>query len=468
MMDDLQIFLPYLEQHLKDLNGSHLNFSLSSLNFSLKDVLHDDSMHERNLLMYYLMGICGMSVCAFGIIGNILSAVILTRTSMKSGTYSYLTALSISDLLFLILTMFILSRDSEKPLQEITWGKSYYIKLFPYIHPAAITFQVTSIWLTCAFTVDRYIMICHPFKAERWFKISTARKSIVGVFLAGLLFNMIRFFEYESSEITVSNDTNRRQLVIKLTDLGSSEGFREIVHSWLYLTCVAGFPFLSLLVLNIFLIHAVHESKKKGKLINAREKRRNDTTIMLIGVVVIFLTCQGPALISRMIWAFDYQKAFVSTPWYTFNEVSNFLVILNSAINIVPYYFFGKRFRNQFWKIFCKCFFTKEEIRRLSRKLSTSMHENHTSVVKQGDMSGLNQLKVFNKSKAFSQLAQKYRSVPVNHEVLSAQVEENGPQINDKSEQNGRNILRVNFELNGNCRAEVDPCDTCQTKVSLL
>jgi hypothetical protein len=311
-------------------------------------------------------------------------------------------------------------------------------------------------------------MICHPFKAERWCKISAARKAIGAVFLAGLLFNMIRFFEYEYSEITVANDTARRQLVIKLTDLGNSEEFREIVHSWLYLTCVAGFPFLSLLVLNIFLIHAVHESRKKGKLINAREKRRNDTTIMLIGVVVIFLICQGPALISRMIWAFDYQKAFVSTPWYTFNEVSNFLVILNSAINIVPYYFFGKRFRNQFWTIFCKCFFTKEEIRRLSRKLSTSMHENHNNVVKLDDSNGLHQIQVFQKAKAFSQYAQRYRSIPGNDEVQNAQKEEARPVIS--GEQNGHNVLRVNFELNGNCKAEVDPstCNTCHTNVSSL
>lgn len=271
MMDDLNFLSPYFELNLDFLNHSLFNFSLASLNISLSEVYHDDSMYQRNLLMYYLMGICGMAVCAFGIIGNILSIIVLTRTCMKSSTYSYLTALSVSDLLFLILTMFILSRDSEKPNQEISWGKPFYIKLFPFVHPSAITFQVTSIWLTCAFTVDRYIMICHPFKAERWCKLSTARKTIVGVFVAGLLFNVIRFFEYESSEITVStNDTNPRQLVIKLTDLGNSEEFREIVHSWLYLTCVAGIPFLSLLVLNIFLIHAVHESRKKGKQINAK------------------------------------------------------------------------------------------------------------------------------------------------------------------------------------------------------
>ena len=460
MMEDLDFFSPYFEFNLDELNISLLNFSWSNLNLSLNNVYHDDSMYHRNLLMYYLMGICGMAVCAFGIIGNILSIVVLTRTCMRSSTYSYLTALSVSDLLFLILTMFILSRDSEEPHKEITWGKPFYIRLFPFIHPAAITFQVTSIWLTCAFTVDRYVMICHPFRSERWCKVSTARKVIVTVFFAGVVFNIIRFFEYEASEITVSNnDTNPRQLVIKLTDLGNSEEFREIVHSWLYLTCVAGIPFLSLLVLNIFLIHAVHESRKKGKQINAKERRRNDTTIMLIGVVVIFLICQGPALISRMIWAFDYQKAFVSAPWYTFNEVSNFLVILNSAVNIVPYYFFGKRFRSEFWKIFCKCLFTKEEIRTLTRKLSVTVMERQNSMVSQQDGQGVTQLQVFQNSKAFKKLSKKYQSVPrTDNDIMHS------PTSNGKCEQNGRRNLRVNFEPNGNCRAHVDICDTCQTK----
>jgi len=83
--------------------------------------------------------------------------------------------------------------------------------------------------------------------------------------------------------------------------------------------------------------------------------RRIDTTVMLIGVVVIFLVCQFPALVSRIIWAFadDPSRAFTDLPLYALNETANFLILLNSSVNIVPYYFFGRRFRRQFLALFC-------------------------------------------------------------------------------------------------------------------
>jgi hypothetical protein len=83
--------------------------------------------------------------------------------------------------------------------------------------------------------------------------------------------------------------------------------------------------------------------------------KRIDTTVMLIGVVVIFIVCQFPALVSRTLWAFeeDPSAAFTRLPMYTLNEVANFLVLLNSSVNIVPYYFFGRRFRRQFLALFC-------------------------------------------------------------------------------------------------------------------
>lgn len=63
----------------------------------------------------------------------------------------------------------------------------------------------------CVFIVDRYIMICYLFKVEWWCKFLMVWKMIVGVFVVGLLFNVICFFEYEFLEIIVLiNDINFR------------------------------------------------------------------------------------------------------------------------------------------------------------------------------------------------------------------------------------------------------------------
>lgn len=341
-----------------------------------------DTKHDMELLNYYLMGICGTTVCCIGIICNILSVIVLTRRVMNSSTYSYLSALAVCDTLALFFTLILYSEDTKYPVKgELQWSAPAYVYLFPFVHPAAITFQVTAIWLTLAFTVDRYIMICHPFKAEKLCTVGRARKVIIGLVLSGIIFNIPRFLEYKTGETLVPTYDNRVESrpVVKYTSLGLDKVFIDLVHSYLYLVFVCGIPFVTLSVLNSFLIYAVHLSRKKGRQINAKEKKRNDTTVMLIGVVVIFLICQVPALIARMVYAIDFTYATTSVPFHIINEVGNFLVIINSAINIVPYYFFGKRFRKEFWRLFCTCCLTRSERWKMNRNLSFSIDKRRIS-----------------------------------------------------------------------------------------
>ncbi|KAL4226793.1 obsolete signal transducer [Mactra antiquata] len=402
MMDDM-----YSEEYLNSLGikisfnfteefGPHGNHSYENKTMDAED----DTNYEKALLNYYLMGIGGTTLCAVGIVCNILSVIVLTRRVMNSSTYSYLAALAVCDTLALFLTMVmnLLSEDTTYPVKgAIDWTKPAYALLFPYLHPAAVTFQVTSIWLTLAFTVDRYIMICHPFKAERMCSTGRARKVIIGIYILGMVFNIPRFLEYKSSSIPVpsANGDVKTLLLVEYTSIGNNQLFIDIVHSYMYLTFVCVIPFLTLAILNTFLMYAVHMSKKNARLINAKEKKRNDTTVMLIGVIILFLVCQGPALISRMVYAIDIQRATASMTYHKVNEVGNFLVIVNSAINIVPYYFFGKRFRREFWRLFCKCFLSKNELKKMKRSLSFSIDNrrrvSQCSMASQYEMNGYNQ-----------------------------------------------------------------------------
>lgn len=69
------------------------------------------------------------AVVAVGVVGNMLSVVVLTREPMKSSTSTYLTALAVSDL-FYLLFVFTISFENYSWIVEA----DYYIywKWYPY------------------------------------------------------------------------------------------------------------------------------------------------------------------------------------------------------------------------------------------------------------------------------------------------------------------------------------------------
>lgn len=84
---------------------------LSSLN--LVRPTHDPRHHVRQMLNYLLMGVAGMTVACFGLIGNLLSAIVLTRRTMTTSTYCYLAALAVCDFLVVACTLVLLIKVSQ-------------------------------------------------------------------------------------------------------------------------------------------------------------------------------------------------------------------------------------------------------------------------------------------------------------------------------------------------------------------
>lgn len=119
-----------------------------------------------------------------GLIGNVSTCIVIAKNkSMHTATNYYLFSLAISDLLLLITGL----------PQEIysIWYKYSYIfgEVFCVIRGLAAETSANATVLTItAFTIERYVAICHPFLSHTMSKLSRAIKLILIIWLVAMLF----------------------------------------------------------------------------------------------------------------------------------------------------------------------------------------------------------------------------------------------------------------------------------------
>jgi hypothetical protein len=97
---------------------------------------------------------------------------------------------------------------------------------------------------------------------------------------------------------------------------------------------------------------------------------KNDVTILLIGLVIMFMICQLPSTILRLI-AYKDRTITFNIIYQRFMDISNFLIVLNSTSNCLVYVMLGKKFRKEFLHTMCpNCFLKKTSTQIYIRRLS--------------------------------------------------------------------------------------------------
>lgn len=123
-----------------------------------------------------------MIIFITGIIGNISTCIVIYKNkSMHTATNYYLFSLAISDFFLLV---------SGVP-QEIyfIWSKYPYVfgELFCILRGLIAETSANATVLTItAFTIERYVAICHPFLSHTMSKLSRAVKLIIGVWIISI------------------------------------------------------------------------------------------------------------------------------------------------------------------------------------------------------------------------------------------------------------------------------------------
>jgi len=229
-------------------------------------------------------------ICTFGIVGILLTLVVLSRKSMRTSTNCYLMALSVTDLAFLVLlaSLFVHSGARE--------SHTFHI----YAVYAAIMANVTlmaSIWLTVVLAAERYVAICRPFLAARVCTVRVAATAIGVVFALALAIRLPNFFEHRIEWYRDPTANNRSVAYVAMTDLALDDVYPRL-YPWLVDAVMASLvPFVALLVLNVSLVREVRRSTRYlqhhiASVSTTTQREELQISVMLISIVVVFFICQ--------------------------------------------------------------------------------------------------------------------------------------------------------------------------------
>ncbi|XP_015839433.1 neuromedin-U receptor 2-like isoform X1 [Tribolium castaneum] len=117
-----------------------------------------------------------------GVVGNVSTCIVIARNkSMHTATNYYLFSLAISDLLLLV--------SGLPPEIYLIWSRYPYIfgEAFCVMQGFAAETSANATVLTItAFTVERYVAICHPFLSHTLSKLNRAIKFIVAIWMVAM------------------------------------------------------------------------------------------------------------------------------------------------------------------------------------------------------------------------------------------------------------------------------------------
>jgi hypothetical protein len=302
-----------------------------------------DGLNYILLFRLIVWGYVGMVLSLFGIVGNIITILVLISPSMRTtSTNIYLTALSGSNIIFLLI--FIPSYS----VRYLLGYRLYMTNQPPFAFeilltrlpttPVYNTILLSIIYLTIAVSTDRLILIKLPLKAK---SILTPRATLITILLI-YIFSIVYCIPYWLEQRYVPE-----LKVCQMTDFGNR--IRKYTRIYIYIPVVYLIPFVTLTCINITIIQNLIAKKRRKKTLGAKTNKKKQAdyhiTLMLVTVIIVFVLCQLPLLILNAWHAIDQIGSYNSLLFHSLNSLGILLMVFNTSTNFLLYCFFGQKFR---------------------------------------------------------------------------------------------------------------------------
>ena len=310
------------------------------------------------------------TVCMVGILGNILNLVVLTRHKMmraldrlERSVSHLLVALALSDLGYCMVVLPGAFYSSDYNWYYYSQRFVGYYKV--YTEHLQDVFMILSAWIIVILSVNRYIVVMHPLRAQSIVSGTCTAAGMCAVLLFGVVVTIPNFLYLAFKDCV--NDSGEH--VMGLTLGLPTDQWRILRHYKMRVWPVFAtfLPFAIMTVCNIAVTVGLRRSaeirRRSSSFRNVRSPSSfniKKTTATLMSVVIMYLVLVVP--IEGML----YTNIFRYHWGHLVGKVFTILVTLNFACNFLLYVMVYVKFRKIAISLLRMKFSTETKTRRLS------------------------------------------------------------------------------------------------------
>ncbi|XP_052751320.1 FMRFamide receptor-like [Galleria mellonella] len=317
---------------------------------SIQGCESDLGVEESDKLVRFVVhGVLLNAIGAGGLLGNGLSALVLSRPQMRSSVNCLLVGLAACDTVLILTSILLFGLTAIYPYTGRLRYYYYHVcpHITPYAYPIANAAQTMSVYLTLIVTVERWVAVCHPFRAKALCTSSRARWYVLGTAAFALAYNAPKFFE---AEVYTSIDDGELIYCVKPDWEFRTEAYVAIYIHWMYLIVMYIIPFSALAALNACIVRQVRRAQAERARLSRVQRREIGLATMLLVVVLVFFLCNLLPLVTNSFELFLENQLEKLDPLV---KTSNLMVTINSSVNFLIYVIFGEKFQRVFLKMFC-------------------------------------------------------------------------------------------------------------------
>lgn len=292
-----------------------------------------------------------------GIAGNLLTlAVILRQRASSSSMGVFLSALAVSDIIFILnspLRNWILNGLEKTDVRTISELGCKFSVFFTYSSA-----QFSS-WILVAVTCERLVSVVLPHRVKLGCTTRAARVVIAAIFGTLVLLNGHIFYGHGQSTIPYLDGS------CEAIDVDYNN-FWTKVWPWIDFAVTFAVPSIILIISNAVIIYKVRESAMKRRLLSIKHKTsgsegsQRGVTAILITLTVAFFICLTPVQVYFIYFPYSLDDAlekYFCVDWPAFavfvdrhfflNAIVNILSYINATCNFFLYVLSGTRFRRE-------------------------------------------------------------------------------------------------------------------------